>query len=472
MQAVFERSWQMMTPAEQAVMVKLSVFRGSFTRDAAEQVAGANLRLLLSLVNKSLLHRQAKSGRFTMQELLRQFAGEQRRDGAAAEQISRAHCRYFAQLVAREVRRAVSFHPMHFPQQFAADRDNIRRAWSFAVTHGLAWELSSMVKGMVAFSFAQGIPPAAIPAQAIESLRSHGVSETDHEMLNLRLNAFGYRLGQEDQTVLRPQFMKFVAVVEEYGDPEMRFWTYERMASLALDFDEIREADELFEKAQKAALESGDELLIKAGDTLDLAVLSYLELLDSMAETKLQALLAYFEPDFPNSFAVYSLLGALSAYYLMIEAYDQAILYGNRIRNLAKGWRDLLWITQANDQLVDIYLQMKRFDQAGSLDLDSLEWHQAIGQNWQLLGFLWGKSVYASQLFGGVEIVVPMLSMIYHHPDTTPFHKYRAAEDSLQFEPEMGAETYAAAWERGKGLDLETAVAQVRAILESAGDNP
>ena len=472
MQAVFERSWQMMTPAEQEVMVRLSVFRGSFTRDAAEQVAGANLRLLLSLVNKSLLHRQAKSGRFTMQELLRQFAAQQGRDEAAAEQVSRDHCRYFAQMIAREVWRAVSYHPMHFPQQFAADRDNIRRAWSFAVAHGLAWELSNMVKGMVAFSFAQGIPPVAIPDQAIESLRSHGVSETEHEMLSLRLNAFGYRMGQEDQTVLRPQFMQFVAVIEKYGDPELRFWTYERIASLTLDFDDIAEAYELFEKAQQAALESRDELLIKTGYVIKFGVLSYLEKLDDTDEVELQALLAYFEPDFPNSYAVYTILGALSAYYLQIEAYDQAIFYGSRIRNLAKDWRDLLWITMSNDQLADIYLHMKRIDQAGSQHLDSLEWHLAIGQNWQILGHLWGKCVYTFPLFTGLEIVVPILSMIHHHPDATPFHKQKAAEDSLRFEPEMGSEAYAAAWERGKGLDLDTAVAQVRAILESAGDNP
>lgn len=81
MQAVFDYSWQMMSVAEQAVLAKLSVFRGGFSREAAVQVTNTNLRVLLSLVNKSLLQRNPESGRFAMHKLLRQFAASQRRRG-------------------------------------------------------------------------------------------------------------------------------------------------------------------------------------------------------------------------------------------------------------------------------------------------------------------------------------------------------------------------------------------------------
>ncbi|MFQ6049389.1 MAG: BTAD domain-containing putative transcriptional regulator, partial [Phycisphaerae bacterium] len=46
LRAVFEESWQHLTPAEQAVFRRLSVFRGGFSREAAEQVARARLRIL------------------------------------------------------------------------------------------------------------------------------------------------------------------------------------------------------------------------------------------------------------------------------------------------------------------------------------------------------------------------------------------------------------------------------------------
>ena len=64
MRAVFDYSWQHLTEAEQTVFMKLSIFRGGFTREAAQAVAGANLRHLMSLMNKSLLRRNADTGRY------------------------------------------------------------------------------------------------------------------------------------------------------------------------------------------------------------------------------------------------------------------------------------------------------------------------------------------------------------------------------------------------------------------------
>src|SRR5262249_46749904 len=53
--AVFEPTWERLTDDEQAVFRKLAVFRGGFTREAAERVAGASRRVLRGLVDKSLL---------------------------------------------------------------------------------------------------------------------------------------------------------------------------------------------------------------------------------------------------------------------------------------------------------------------------------------------------------------------------------------------------------------------------------
>src|SRR5262249_21515481 len=72
--AVFEQSWQALSAEEQQVLQRLSVFRGGFTREAAEQVASASLGMLSSLVAKSLLHRTA-AGRYDLHELVRQYMG-------------------------------------------------------------------------------------------------------------------------------------------------------------------------------------------------------------------------------------------------------------------------------------------------------------------------------------------------------------------------------------------------------------
>ena len=62
-------------------MKRLSVFRGGFTRAAAQEVAGASLRSLSQLLDKALLRRDPDTGRYSMHELLRQYA-EERLEGA------------------------------------------------------------------------------------------------------------------------------------------------------------------------------------------------------------------------------------------------------------------------------------------------------------------------------------------------------------------------------------------------------
>lgn len=75
MRIVFERSWMLLTKTEQKALRKLSVFQGSFDRDSALAVAGTTPRLLVGLIDRSLLQR-LPNDRFGMHGLLHQFAAE------------------------------------------------------------------------------------------------------------------------------------------------------------------------------------------------------------------------------------------------------------------------------------------------------------------------------------------------------------------------------------------------------------
>lgn len=75
MRAVFEHSWSLLSAEEKRLFRKLSVFRGSFRREAMEKVAGAPLALLLSLVDKSFVGGR-QPGRYELHELLKQYAAE------------------------------------------------------------------------------------------------------------------------------------------------------------------------------------------------------------------------------------------------------------------------------------------------------------------------------------------------------------------------------------------------------------
>ena len=75
LRAVFDTSWQLLTPGEQQALQRLSVFRGGFGLAAAEQVAGATPLLLSQLIDKSLLNLHS-AGQYEMHELLRQYVAE------------------------------------------------------------------------------------------------------------------------------------------------------------------------------------------------------------------------------------------------------------------------------------------------------------------------------------------------------------------------------------------------------------
>ena len=95
--AVFETTWQRLNAREQAIFMKLSIFRGGFTRDAAQAVAGANLLVLKSLVGRYLVNRNSE-GRYVIHELLRKYALEQLERGGRYDAAIRRHAKYYLAL--------------------------------------------------------------------------------------------------------------------------------------------------------------------------------------------------------------------------------------------------------------------------------------------------------------------------------------------------------------------------------------
>lgn len=94
--AVLRTAWALLSAKEAQTLAHCSVFRGDFTLSAARQITDATPLLLEALVNKSLLHltvtgADAESNRYTLDELVRQFAAEQLADlekqGAASASL-------------------------------------------------------------------------------------------------------------------------------------------------------------------------------------------------------------------------------------------------------------------------------------------------------------------------------------------------------------------------------------------------
>lgn len=96
LEAAFTHSWQLLEPDEQNVLARLAVFRGPFSRTAADRVGNATLLVLLSLLSKSLL-RRSPGGRFELDPPARQFAAARQQDETG---LRNSHAAWLAELAA------------------------------------------------------------------------------------------------------------------------------------------------------------------------------------------------------------------------------------------------------------------------------------------------------------------------------------------------------------------------------------
>src|SRR5690606_13231253 len=134
MRAVLNYSWTLLSDDERRTFAGLAVFRGGFTRLAAEAVAGASRHTLVGLVDKSWLRYSSESGRYDIQELLRQFA-QQRLDAApeVARDTRRRHVAFYMQLLRDLWPRMAGSEFVEASAEIETDLENVRSGWGWAV---------------------------------------------------------------------------------------------------------------------------------------------------------------------------------------------------------------------------------------------------------------------------------------------------------------------------------------------------
>jgi DNA-binding SARP family transcriptional activator/tetratricopeptide (TPR) repeat protein len=75
MKAVFQSSWNLLKENQQEIVLRLSVFRGGFSRQAAQEISRASISDLAILMDRSLL-RKNTTAQFELHPIVRQFCRE------------------------------------------------------------------------------------------------------------------------------------------------------------------------------------------------------------------------------------------------------------------------------------------------------------------------------------------------------------------------------------------------------------
>lgn len=151
LQAVFDQSWRLLNDREQRIFQQLSVFRGSFTSDAAQKVSGSTLTDLLRLVSRFFVHRTSE-GRYEIHEFLRQFAAQKLAADPADERTARdRHCAYYAALLQQREADLKGARQQQAMAEIDAERQNIRAAWQWAIERSTADHLGQAANSLGTF---------------------------------------------------------------------------------------------------------------------------------------------------------------------------------------------------------------------------------------------------------------------------------------------------------------------------------
>jgi len=182
MRAVFDHSWKVLPEEEKRVLARLSVFRGGFRREAAEEIAGITLSMLSALVAKSLVRRSGEN-RYDLHELLRQFAAENLSKNNNEQILTQnRHSKYYLVSFGR------ADGQMHSPTQrealteWAVEMDNIRVAWNWAVAQNEFGLIEETLRAFAMLYETRGLYQEGLDmlGRAIDQLEAtYGPSPTD-----------------------------------------------------------------------------------------------------------------------------------------------------------------------------------------------------------------------------------------------------------------------------------------------------
>ena len=134
LRATIEWSHELLDEDEQRLFARLAVFAGGCTLESAEAVCDADLDTLESLVDKSLV-RVREGDRFWMLETIREYAAERLEDSGEAEILQRRHAEHFLAL-GEEAEPNTRGYSSEWIGRLEREHDNLRTALDHLAASG------------------------------------------------------------------------------------------------------------------------------------------------------------------------------------------------------------------------------------------------------------------------------------------------------------------------------------------------
>lgn len=198
--AVFDHSWQLLTVGEQAVFPRLSVFRGGFTLEAAEQVTNADLTILSGLIEKSMIRRDT-NGRYDIHELLRQYGEEKLTEAKEYTTNHESHLIYFVHFIEQRLPDLMGRRQVEALDEIRADFDNIRVVWRYGCENLKYHHMDKMLEGIAVFFDINDYPPTATEIYDLALSQITDLSDPLQAKFENRLKILGYYASIRHNTI-------------------------------------------------------------------------------------------------------------------------------------------------------------------------------------------------------------------------------------------------------------------------------
>ncbi|MEZ4862665.1 MAG: hypothetical protein R3C14_15225 [Caldilineaceae bacterium] len=136
------------TESERSILQKLATFRGGFTHEAAQVVAGASDATLTALTQQSLIH-VYPNGRYGAQALLSQDSADPLPEEVV--KLQDAHSEFYCAFLAQRTADLKGARQQAALAEIEADSENVRAAWQWAVEHTRIERLSQALDSLGLF---------------------------------------------------------------------------------------------------------------------------------------------------------------------------------------------------------------------------------------------------------------------------------------------------------------------------------
>jgi predicted ATPase len=267
LRALIDWSYHLLSEPERALLLRLSVFAGGWTLEAAEAVgAGEGVEasevivLLTALVEKSLVVYEAREGeaRYHLLETVRQYGRNRLLEAGESETVRTRHRDWFLAFAERAEPELVGPAQAEWRERLETEHDNLRAALDWSAEGGGAE--AGLRLGGALLLFWQARCHFSEGRQCMARMLALPGSAARTEARAKALYTAG-RLAtwQDDMEAARSLLQESLGIRRELGDARNVFQSLLGLGAQAHFQSDLQEAYSLFEEAREIAEKSGDK---------------------------------------------------------------------------------------------------------------------------------------------------------------------------------------------------------------------